>query len=61
MDACDGIDAVEFIHEIRAFDSSYPGGLEVYLSKCRDLLKKSSEGVNPFDGRTPSVLLFLCQ
>ena len=47
---------MEFIHEIRAFDTTYPGGLETYLAKCRDLLKKSSEGVNPFDGWTPSVL-----
>jgi UDP-sugar pyrophosphorylase len=30
-------------------DSSYPGGLDNYVSKARVLLKESAEGVNPFE------------
>ena len=30
-------------------DSSYPGGLTIYLSKARMLLKESADGLNPFE------------
>ena len=46
----------QFLTEIRSFDQEYPGGVREYIRKCRDLLNKSSKGVNPFDGWTPSVL-----
>lgn len=45
----------QFLTEIRSFDQEYPGGVREYIRKCRDLLNKSSKGVNPFDGWTPSV------
>lgn len=45
--------------KIRSFDELYPGGLQKYVDKCRDLLSKSSKGVNPFDGWTPSVDSFI--
>lgn len=34
--------------QLADLDSSYPGGLESYISKARVLLKESEEGVNPF-------------
>ena len=50
----------EFLKETHSFDSIYPGGLKTYVAKCRDLLTKSSQGVNPFHGWIPSVVvLFL--
>lgn len=49
----------QFLTEIRSFDQEYPGGVREYIRKCRDLLDKSSKGVNPFDGWTPSVLFLV--
>mmetsp|Transcript_5575 Transcript_5575/g.16044 ORF Transcript_5575/g.16044 Transcript_5575/m.16044 type:complete len:706 (-) Transcript_5575:441-2558(-) len=35
--------------QLADLDSSYPGGLAVYTSKARALLKESADGTNPFE------------
>ena len=52
----DYLGVIEFLKEIHSFDSIYPGGVKHYVAKCRNLLTKSSQGVNPFHGWIPSVL-----
>ncbi|KAL3907296.1 MAG: hypothetical protein SGARI_003602, partial [Bacillariaceae sp.] len=46
---------VELCFCLADLDSSYPGGLEAYLSKARVLLKESADGVNPFEDFEASV------
>jgi UDP-sugar pyrophosphorylase len=36
-------------------DAGYPGGIAKYVENAKKLLGDSKEGVNPFDGWTPSV------
>lgn len=39
-----------FFKQIKQLNSGYPGGLSSYISNAKDLLKKSKEGANPFEG-----------
>ncbi|XP_050226244.1 UDP-sugar pyrophosphorylase-like [Mercurialis annua] len=41
--------------QVAKLDSSYPGGLALYIKTAKELLADSKEGKNPFDGFTPSV------
>ncbi|KAG5050451.1 hypothetical protein JHK85_011554 [Glycine max] len=44
-----------FFDQLTRLDSSYPGGLEAYITNAKRLLADSKAGRNPFDGFTPSV------
>ena len=44
-----------FIADLQYFESFYPGGLESYVTKGRELLMKSSRKENPMEGYVPSV------
>lgn len=44
-----------FFEQVRALNDAYPGGLEAYVSKARELLEASAKGENPFEGFTPLV------
>ncbi|KAG2665872.1 hypothetical protein I3843_15G026000 [Carya illinoinensis] len=44
-----------FLDQVARLNSSYPGGLELYIKTARELLADSKAGKNPFDGFTPSV------
>ncbi|GAQ87502.1 UTP--glucose-1-phosphate uridylyltransferase [Klebsormidium nitens] len=48
-------DKHRFFKQVQKLDASYPGGLRAYISNARKLLQESRDGVNPFDGWTPSV------
>ena len=41
--------------QLEALNGQYPGGLAAYVGNARRLLAASREGVNPFEGQTPSV------
>ncbi|KAG2665873.1 hypothetical protein I3760_15G029200 [Carya illinoinensis] len=43
------------LFQVARLNSSYPGGLELYIKTARELLADSKAGKNPFDGFTPSV------
>jgi len=44
-----------FFRQVAELEANYPGGLRAYVTKARDLLEQSAEGVNPFEGFTPTV------
>lgn len=44
-----------FFDQVAKLNSSYPGGLKLYIKTARELLADSKAGKNPFDGFTPSV------
>lgn len=46
---------VKFVDQLKALDGNYPGGLESYITNAKDLLQKSKDGVNPFEGYVPQV------
>jgi len=46
---------VRLTEQMADLDSTYPGGLAAYITKARQLLKESSEGINPFDEYTASI------
>mmetsp|Transcript_106203 Transcript_106203/g.307384 ORF Transcript_106203/g.307384 Transcript_106203/m.307384 type:complete len:236 (-) Transcript_106203:2489-3196(-) len=49
------VEKKRLLKQLESLDQSYPGGLETYITKARDLLESSARGDNPFDGMTPSV------
>ena len=48
-------DKRRFLAQAAVCDAGYPGGISQYVANAKKLLKDSKEGVNPFDGWTPSV------
>jgi len=46
-------DKKKFVQQLLKLNGQYPGGLKQYILNARDLLKKSKEGANPFEGFTP--------
>mmetsp|Transcript_17482 Transcript_17482/g.24893 ORF Transcript_17482/g.24893 Transcript_17482/m.24893 type:complete len:718 (+) Transcript_17482:92-2245(+) len=46
---------IRLAEQLADLDESYPGGLTSYIAKARQLLKESSQGVNPFDEYTASI------
>eukprot|EP00613_Pedinella_sp_CCMP2098_P036895 CAMPEP_0171808738 /NCGR_PEP_ID=MMETSP0991-20121206/76562_1 /TAXON_ID=483369 /ORGANISM="non described non described, Strain CCMP2098" /LENGTH=650 /DNA_ID=CAMNT_0012421713 /DNA_START=28 /DNA_END=1980 /DNA_ORIENTATION=- len=46
---------IGLMEQLEAVDQSYPGGLELYVGKARELLASSAAGENPFEGFTPAV------
>lgn len=48
-------DKKRFLAQARVCDQGYPGGIAAYVKNAKKLLRDSKEGVNPFDGWTPSV------
>ena len=48
-------DKKRFLAQARVCDAGYPGGISAYVANAKKLLGDSKEGVNPFDGWTPSV------
>lgn len=46
---------VRLTEQMADLDSTYPGGLAAYITKARQLLKESSDGINPFDEYTASI------
>jgi UDP-sugar pyrophosphorylase len=42
-----------FLDSLAKIDSSYPGGLNGYISNARKLLAEAREGLNPFEGFVP--------
>ena len=46
---------VSLVEQLSAVNAAYPGGLQAYITKARELLKASAAGANPFEGYTPSV------
>ena len=48
-------DKKRFLAQALVCDAGYPGGIAAYVANAKKLLGDSKEGVNPFDGWTPSV------
>ena len=48
-------DKRRFLAQAKTCDDGYPGGIAAYVKNAKKLLSDSKEGVNPFDGWTPSV------
>eukprot|EP00296_Roombia_truncata_P000033 JP435690.1.p1 GENE.JP435690.1~~JP435690.1.p1 ORF type:complete len:598 (-),score=237.10 JP435690.1:235-1974(-) len=44
-----------FFQQIAVLNTKYPGGLTAYRNNAIDLLKRSQQGVNPFEGYTPKI------
>ncbi|MBL8992621.1 MAG: UTP--glucose-1-phosphate uridylyltransferase, partial [Spirochaetia bacterium] len=42
-----------FLESVLQVESSYPGGLRVYLENAKKLLEESRQGKNPYEGLTP--------
>lgn len=55
LDGADSEGTKRLISQIKALNASYPGGLLNYIQRARKLLIDSRDGVNAFDGCTPSV------
>jgi len=41
--------------QIAKLEQGYPGGINAYVEKAKELLAASASGVNPFDGFKPEV------
>mmetsp|Transcript_6451 Transcript_6451/g.11349 ORF Transcript_6451/g.11349 Transcript_6451/m.11349 type:complete len:704 (+) Transcript_6451:148-2259(+) len=48
-------DKARLLAQARDSDAKYPGGLAAYVGKARALLDAAAQGLNPFEGFTPSV------
>lgn len=48
-------DKQRFFAQVAQLDTSYPGGVQAYVSNARRLLADSKSGVNPLEGWSPSV------
>lgn len=48
-------DKRRFLAQAATCDAGYPGGISQYVANAKKLLRDSKDGVNPFDGWTPSV------
>jgi UDP-sugar pyrophosphorylase len=43
------------VKQLCTIDATYPGGLQAYVRRGRELLAASCRGENPFDGYVPEV------
>ena len=48
-----------FLSDVQAFDSVYPGHIDAYLTKMKTLLMQSANKENPMDGWIPDVRIEL--
>lgn len=43
------------VRQLKYFDGNYPGGIQNYIGRARELLRNSATGVNPLEGWKPSA------
>lgn len=55
LDGADTEGIKRLVAQVKELDSSYPGGLNMYVRRAKTLLSDSRENVNIFHGYTPAV------
>ena len=55
LEGLSGDKKASLLAQAEELNSQLPGGLEGYVTSARKLLQDSKDGVNPFQGYTPSV------
>ncbi|CAK9030141.1 UDP-sugar pyrophosphorylase (UDP-galactose/glucose pyrophosphorylase) (UGGPase) [Durusdinium trenchii] len=55
LDAAPGAKRQALLEQLTALDGQYPGGLAAYVANAKELLERSREGANPYDGFKPAV------
>ena len=52
---CHSVEITNFLSDIKAIATTYPGGVVEYIRKAKKLIQDAAQGVNPFEGYEAKV------